>query len=85
MNRRELFKGLGAALAAASIPFPVEAIEALPPNEMFAYLYRVRVDLMHKIVNPPCIMHENGKLEVMKTDVWQEALRHINILLKELA
>lgn len=82
MNRRELFKGLAASLAAASIPIP--ALLSLPDTEILRYLKRVRLDLLDKIANPPRIMHEDGRTEMMSTEVQQEALRHVVALIEEL-
>lgn len=84
MNRRELFKGLAATLAAASIPFPIEALIPLPDSQVLAYLKKVRLDLMNHIIYPPMIMHENGQIERMTTEVQVEALRHVSKLIEEL-
>jgi hypothetical protein len=84
MNRRELFNGLAAAFVVAQIPIPIAAIEALPDSQAIAYLRRVRLDLIEKIVRPPCIMHEDGRLEIMSTKPWDECLVVVNNLIKEL-
>lgn len=84
MNRRELFKGFAAVCVAASIPFDVEALITVPDSDVTKYLKTVKDDLMNKIIYPPAIMSEDGTLTMMSTDGWVEALRHINILLKEL-
>lgn len=81
INRRDMFLGLGAVMAAASIPIPMLA--QLPDNEIKAYLNRVRIELMDKIMYPPCILHESGATEVMSTQVQQEALRHVVALIQE--
>lgn len=85
MNRRDLFKGLAAAMVVASVPFPIEAIETLPDTQVVAYLRRLKIDLLNKIIYPPVTMDKDGTMEMMKTDVWEEALRHVNKLLEELA
>ena len=87
MNRRELFKGLAAALAAAHIPFPAEEhpaygrsplMDALPDLQ---YLNRLRADLLNRIIHPPLIIHEDGTLEQMPTTAVEEALGYVNKLL----
>ena len=85
MNRRELFKGLAAALVVVSIPFPVEAIEALSDTQAIAYLKRVREDLIAKIIYPPCTMDDFNKITVMDTKPWDEALAVVNNLIEELS
>lgn len=85
MNRRDLLKGLSVALVAASIPITVEQLVAIPDTQMVAYLRNVRDDLIHKIVNPPCIMHEDGRVEQMSTEVSVECLKHVLAALRELA
>lgn len=59
MNRRELFKGLGAALAAASIPFPAFAFERASNSEALAFLERLLKDLAYKLANPPLVLIGN--------------------------
>jgi hypothetical protein len=84
MNRRELFNGLAAAFVAAQIPIPIAAIEALPDSQAIAYLRRVRLDFIDKIISPPCILHEDNTLEIMPTKPWDECLVVVNNLIEEL-
>lgn len=87
MNRRELFKSLAASFAAASIPipFPVETIEQ-SPSDALSHLLRVRLDLIDQLLHPPCVMYEDGRIEIMKdiSGVRQEALRHVTKMIEEL-
>lgn len=88
MNRRELFKGLAAAFVVAQIPISAETIENLqflPDTQVIAYLKHVRLDLINKIVCPPCIMHEDNTIEIMSTQPWDEALVVVNNLIEELS
>lgn len=85
MNRRDLFKGLAAALVAANIPFPIEQLIDLPQPDTIKYLNRVRVDLINLITRPPCTLHEDGRLEIMSVEHHVEALGHVNKLIKELS
>ena len=85
MNRRELFKGLGALLVVANMPLPVQALIELPEPEALRYLKRLQLDLLEKIVNPPCIMHENGTIERMSIVPQQECLAYIDGLIREMS
>ena len=91
MNRRELFKGAIAALAAASIPFPFKedelfgrspAMDALPDMRIYNYLLKSRNELLDKIINPP-LMLDGYRVIPLPTIAQEEALLHVNRLLEE--
>jgi len=88
MNRREMFKGLAAALAAASIPIPIPLEEygtlpALNVTDMVKYLNWVKHDLITKIANPPTML-EGHRITRLPTTAQEEALRYVETVLKEL-
>lgn len=87
MNRRELFKGLAAALAVANIPLPVQQLEALSDSTALAYLKRIRLDLINKITNPPRILYEDGTTSGMPelVESWRQCLQHVQRCIDELA
>lgn len=91
MNRRELFKGMAAAFAAASIPLPFSeplddlygvspAVQALG---MVKYLNRVKADLIHRITNPPALLDGNT-IRSLPTTNDQVALQYVIKFLEEL-
>lgn len=90
MNRRELFKGAIAALAAASIPIPDELVvygrspfmDALPDMRVWQYLKKVQLDLAHKIANPPVVL-DGHRIRPVSTQVQEEAYRYISLLLED--
>lgn len=86
MNRRELFKGLAAAFVVANMPLPVEQLLTIPDSEAIAYLKRVRLDLINKLIYPPRILHEDGTTSGMPELIqsWTECLRHVDAYIKEL-
>lgn len=87
MNRRELFKGLAAALVVANLPLPIEQLLTLPDSEAIAYLKRLKLELLDKLVNPPMIMHEDGRIEHMTelTNSWNLCIQHADKCIKELS
>jgi hypothetical protein len=90
MNRRELFKGLAATLIIANIPLPVEQLIAAPQSEVMSYLMRAKLDILHKLTNPPMIINHFGVITYDGTDHdlhsnLRLALTHINRLMMELA
>lgn len=86
MDRRQLFKGLGAVLAAAAIPLSVAALESLTDSQVLIHLKRVRQETLDKIINPPCIMYEDGRIETLTEQIpmLRDAVRHLSIMIKEL-
>lgn len=82
MNRREFFKGLTALAAASTISIPVleqygssPMLDALLPTNDF--VSALKMDLMNRIINPPGILHEDGRVEIMSTDSDLEMLKWI--------
>lgn len=88
MNRRELFKGALAAIAAASIPIPTSIVvygrsPATDALEAIRWLQKVQQELIDKICYPPCVLVEH-KVIPMSTEIQEEALLHVNRLLEDL-
>jgi len=84
MNRRELFKGLGAVLVAASLPIPIIAFESVSDTQALAYLRRVRKDVIYKIMYPLCTMDKFGKITIMDIKPMEECLTYVNKCIAEL-
>lgn len=84
MNRRELFKGLAAFAVVASLPLPAMAVvEAMPRSEALAFLLKIRQDYLYKLVNPPMIMHEDGRLETLPQDHVRDILKFLDQAIEE--
>lgn len=79
MNRRDFFKGLVAASATLTIPIPaiqgLAEMGVLPSN---SFVDSLRNDLMYRIINPSCILNEDGTLTQISTKEDMELLKWIN-------
>jgi hypothetical protein len=90
MNRRDLFKGLAATLVVINIPLPIEQLVAASQSEVMSYLMKAKLEIIHKLVNPPVIINHFGVITYDGTDKelfsnLRLALDHINRLITELA
>ncbi len=85
INRRDLLKSLAAFPIVVSVPFSVEQFVALPDNAVLLYLIKVRGDILDKIIYPPKIMYEDGRIETLEQPSLADALTHVNALIKELS
>lgn len=88
MMHRRLFLKRAAALIAAPALVRFDALMpiSVPRSGLYGYVrhrwleidphgvWLERHELLSLIINPPCVLHEDGSLHIMDTTIWREEL-----------